>query len=208
MPASAPLVSARQEIEVLRTYFLPAQFNSTGTYPDPLRVQAHARAFLVLAHAEIETYLEVWAKRLARASQQLWDSSKRISAPLAFLISTLGTKITATTLAPKDTPQRFSDECTALFQRYYKQIKDNHGVKESNVLGLFGPLGVPASAFGTTLLPFLESFGEDRGNHAHHAARAVVNVLDPETEYKRLQALLVELELFDGWLQQCELDIK
>ncbi|WP_307510600.1 HEPN domain-containing protein [Variovorax sp. W1I1] len=171
-------------------------------------MQAHTRAFLVLAHAEIETYLELWAKELARAAERAWTNSQRISKPLAFLLITTGAKIPAISLIPKDTPQRLLDECSALFQRYYKQIKDNHGVKEANVLSLFGPLGAPASAFGTTLLPFLESFGEDRGNHAHHAARAVVNTLDPETEYNRVLNLLLELELLDEWLKKCRRGIR
>lgn len=203
MASSKFLRSARQEVEALRTYFLPAIFDSTGSYSDPKKVQARTRAFLVLAHAEIETYLETWAKKIAQAAERVWLSSNRVSTPLAFLISTIGTKISTVNLLPKDPPQRLSEECVSLFQRYYKQIKDNHGVKESNVMALFGPLGIPASALGTTLLPFLESFGEDRGNHAHHAARTVVNTLDPETEYKRVLALLVELELLDDWLKQC-----
>lgn len=201
MAKSANLRSGVKEVKALRGHFLPKKFHPLGIYADPVQIQAHTRAFVVLVHAEIETFLEIWAKEIAQAAERLWNSSKKISNPLAYLLSTVGAKIHTTQLYPKDTPQRLADECVALFQRYYKQIKDNHGVKESNVLLLFGALGTPAAAFGATLLPSLESFGEHRGFQAHHATRAVVNQLDPKTEYDKAMALWAELEVLDSWLQ-------
>lgn len=79
------------------------------------------------------------------------------------------------------------------------RIKDNHGIKEANVLSLFVPLGIPASAFGSTLLPSLQTFGELRGEHAHHSGKAVISAVDPETEWKRIEQLSVELASFDAW---------
>lgn len=201
MAKSANLLSAEKEVKALRAHFLPKRFDITGTYPNPLRVQAQTRAFVVLVHAEVETYLEIWAKDICQAAERLWNSSQKVSTPLAFLLITLGLKISTATLSPKDTPQRMLEECVALFQRYYKQIKDNHGIKEANVLPLFGAIGTPASAFGATLLPALDSFGELRGTQAHYATRAVINVLDPETEFKRALDLLREIEPLDTWFQ-------
>jgi hypothetical protein len=61
-------------------------------------------------------------------------------------------------------------------------------------------LGIPATALGSTLLPSLDSLGKIRGAHAHQSAQAVVNVLDPETEFKRISAVLTDLVAFDQWL--------
>jgi len=100
----------------------------------------------------------------------------------------------------KDSPQRLFEASVKLFQKYYKQINDNHGIKEQNLLALFAPLGIPATAVSSTLLPNLDNLGTLRGTHAHHSARAVTNVPDPETEYNRVTALVDELVVLDEWL--------
>jgi hypothetical protein len=193
-----------REVGALRKHFLPNSFNPLGQYPDLTRVQAQTRAFLVLSHAEIESFIEEWAKEIARASEVAWTSSNKITAPLTYLFATLAERIEVpTTLSgakSKDSPQRLADASLKLFQKYYKQIKDNHGIKEKNVLALFAPLGVPAAALGSTLLPNLDSLGALRGTHAHQSAKAVQAVLDPETEYNRVTALVADLVVLDDWL--------
>jgi hypothetical protein len=200
------------EVETLRRQFLPDPFDPLGVYAEQAKVQAHARAFLVLSHAEIESYAEEWAKDIARSLETLWQASRRITHPLHFLLATLSQRISIpqTLVGPsvKDSPQRLDEEMVNLFANYYKRIKDNHGIKEGNMLSLFGPLGVPATAFGSTLLPNLDSFGKLRGTHAHHSARTVVTPLDPETEYKRAIDLVNELVDLDQWLVQTKRRIR
>lgn len=204
MPKSKRWKDLNREIGTLRKQFLPDQFDPLGRYADTTRVQAHTRAFLVLSHAEIESYLEGWAKEIARASEVAWLSSAKITTPLAFLLATLAERITVPkTLRvqnSKDGPQRLAEAAVKLFQKYYKQINDNNGIKENDVLTLFGPLGIPATALGTTLLPNLDNLGAIRSTHAHQSAKAVRSVLDPETEYKRVDALLADLVALDEWL--------
>jgi hypothetical protein len=158
----------------------------------------------VLSHAEIESYLEGWAKEIARASEDIWLSSTRMTSPLTFLMATLAERIqipdTIRVPNSKDGPQRLADAAVKLFQRYYKQIKDNNGIREKNILTLFGPLGIPATAYGSTLVPNLDNLGAIRGTHAHESAKAVRSMLDPETEYKRIVALLADLVVLDQWL--------
>lgn len=206
MPRSKRWKDLSREISTLRKHFLPDLFDPLGAYRNSHRVQAFTRAFLVLSHAEIESYLEEWAREIARASEVLWTSSHKITEPLAFLFATLSERleIPVTLAGPKgkDSPQRLADASVKLFQRYYKQIKDNNGIKEKNVLALFAPLGIPAVALGSTLLPNLDSLGTLRGAHAHQSAKAVPTVLDPETEYNRVNALINELVVLDEWLGQ------
>jgi hypothetical protein len=194
----------KREIEVLRREFLPHPFDPIGVYPRPIRVKLNTRAFLVLSHAEIETFLEDWAKCLAKACEAIWNSSKRVSAPLAFLVSSVGEDVGGPTpissAKAKDSHQRFAEMITKLFTEFYRSIKNNHGVKEMNVLSLFDPLGVPATAYGTTLLPNLESLGKIRGVHAHTSGKSVTSTLDPESEYKRINTVLTDLQAFDQWL--------
>ena len=204
MPRSKRLVDLDREIEALRRQFLPDPFDPLGTYADSTRVQAHTRAFLVLSHAEMESYLEGWAKEIARAAELAWTSKGKVTTPFAFLLATLAERIeppsTLLVANAKDSPQRFAEAAAKLFAKYYKQIKDNNGVKEKNVLALFAPLGIPASALGTTLLPNLDAFGAVRGAHAHQSAQAVRSVLDPETEHIRVLGLLGDVATLDQWL--------
>lgn len=204
MAVSRRWKSLERQIETLRVHLLPRVFDPLGNYPRPLQVRARARAFVVLSHAEIESYMEDCAKDVARTCEDLWNTSARITRPLAFLIATLSERVAISTsitgTALPDTPRKVEDACKRLFQQYYKRIKDNNGIKEHNTLLLFSPLGVPFSAYGPTLLPNLDSFGALRGQHAHESARAVTSVVDPETEYQRVRALVSDLKPFDEWL--------
>ncbi len=168
----------------------------------------HTRAFIVLSHAEIESYLEAWAKEITRscksACKSAWKGANRVTKPLAFLLVSISERIEAgQTLAEtkgKDMPTRLEESAKRMFQKHYKQVKDNHGIKEKNFWSLFGPLGVPATALPSTLLPNLDSLGDIRGRHAHQSTKAVASILDPETEYKRVSSLVDELKTFDGWI--------
>jgi hypothetical protein len=162
-------------------------------------VQAQTRAFLVLSHAELESYLEEWAKEIGRAAQVVWNGSGRVSRPLAFLLSTFSERLDPQS---KDSPKSLASASTKVFQRFYKRIKDNHGVKEANILTLFAPLGIPATAFGPALLAGLDTLGAMRGTHAHQSAKAVVSFLDPETEHKRVTGLIGDLLGPDQWLMK------
>ena len=131
--------------------------------------------------------------------------------PLAFLVATSEARISvpqnvATSRA--DAPAQFQTTLTATLQNYYKLIRDNHGIKETNVLRLFTPLGAPATAFGSTLLPDLDSFGALRGEHAHLSARAIQTVPDAETECRRVRALVNALTVLDDWLVKCRASIR
>ncbi len=204
--------SLKNEIEVLRAQFLPDPFDVLGQYEGPDRVQAFTRAFLVLSHAEIETFLEEWAKEIARACEIVWRSSGRVTKPLAFLLAThadrMEVPIRLVGADAKDSPNRFSELVVRLFQTYYKEVKDNHGIKEKNVLAMFSPLGVPSEALGTTLLPNLQTLGSLRGQYAHQSGKSVQSVLDPETEYKRIAYVLEELRQLDEWLIDCRRRIR
>src|SRR5688572_5338225 len=209
---SKRLSALKKEIESLRNLFLPDPFNPLGSYPNAKRVQAHTRAFLVLSHAEFETYFEEWAKEIARACEIIWTKSQRVTTPLAFLLSWSDERLvppeTLSSPGAHDSTQRLFEIVAKLFPTFYKRIKDNHGVKERNVLSLFGPLGVPVTAFAPTLLPNLDALGTERGVHAHQSAKAVISVLDPETEYKRLEKLVLDTAVFDDWILAYKIKIR
>lgn len=190
---------------MLRRQFLPNPFNPLGQYPNRNEVNAYTRAFVVLSHAEVETYLEGWAKDIARKAEDIWYTSRRITEPLAFLLASLSERIAAPRSligGERDSHEQLGASLKKVFQKYYKQVRDNNGVKEGNLLALFSPIGVPRSATSSTLLPMLSSFGASRGVEAHQSAQAVINLLDPETEFNNVTNLAKELLGFDKWLRE------
>src|SRR3954462_7392796 len=79
-----------RDVELLRRHFLPDPFDHLGRYANPNRVQAHTRAFLVLSHAEIESFLEEWARQLTKACEVVWKKDHRVVGPLPYLLSIFG----------------------------------------------------------------------------------------------------------------------
>jgi hypothetical protein len=195
-----------KEIERLRTHFLPKVFSPIGVYPNSIRIQAHTRAFLVLSHAEIESYLEDWAKEIARKTEDLWILRGKLTEPLVFLVAAIGKPLGVPTNISdpgvKDVRARYEDASLKHLPEFYSIIAENNGIKEHNVAQLFGPLGVPTAAFSADLLMKLDALGKRRGTHAHRSAKAaaVIHVLDPKTEYDFIVELLKSLNSFDAWL--------
>ncbi len=202
----------KRDVHQLREHFLPATFDKLGQYTQHAKVQALTRAFLVLSHAEVETYLEGWAKDIAQECEGVWNASGKVTDPLAFLLVTSPSRVRVPDKlaadAKGDIRQMFAANVKSRLQNYYKGIRENHGVKERNVLTLFLPLGAPLAAFGTTLLPNLDNFGSRRGEYAHNSGKAVKTVPDPETDYNSVIDLVDELAVLDDWLMQCRRRIR
>lgn len=204
--ASIRFRNLERETKRLRRELLPNPFDPLGLYPP--RVQTQTRAFLLLAHAAVESHLEEEAKRIARKAEDTWLRKKRITRPLAFLLASSMKPFGIPASGGKRTPEKLIENSARdAFQWYFRSLKENHGLKESNMMALFGPIGVEAAMFGPMLLPTLDSFGEDRGVHAH-AGATVVHHLDPQTEHDRVVQLLQELEAFDRALRQYEKSVR
>lgn len=200
--ASSQLTNLKNEVEVLRLQFLPDPFDPTGTYVDSARVNAHTRAFIVLAHAEFESYFEAWAKDITRAAENLWTTSRKMTTQLAFLnaINHPGKIGVNEKLGVNPVANRFSDLAVASFQSHYKVISGNNGIKECNLLPLFCALNVPETFFTTVLITNLDSLGVKRGKYAHNSSRSITIQLDPKSEYDFIKGLLAEIDIFDAKL--------
>lgn len=205
MPSQRYLELAKRVTE-LRSHLLPSRFDETGSYHSPGRVNTRTLSFQVLAHGEIEAFLEDRAWELFNAGWSHWQSRSAPSRVLLALMAFSGT----TTMAPPSTLDLRNE------QKAYKDIsvpvhraqeawrnryKDNHGVKEKHVLGLFLPLGIHPDRLDTTLLADLNSFGGLRGEAAHRSSGRVTKQLDPRSEYDRVLKLIEALKAIDAAVQ-------
>jgi hypothetical protein len=200
--ASARFKEVERRLVELRRAFLPATFDPTGTYPSK---QADlTRAYQLLAHAEIESYLEDVAFETVLKTCGKWDKSRRVSRALLSLVAFHGDRPAAigdaSAISPR--PVRELDDLVnsakALYSKYVKT--ENNGIRAANIRRLLLPAGVGEHELDFTWLAAIDSFGAKRGETAH-TAKSTVSVPDPETEYKAVQDIVVGLGKIDGLLR-------
>jgi len=144
MAATTRWIDLDTEIEKIRHVFLPTAFDPSGTYTDQLLVHAHTRAFLLLSHAEIEHFLEAWAKTIARAAEDSWKQHGKFYKPTAFIAAAhsdrvpVNEKVAGTSKG--DFEVVFRQNLLAAFADFYKIIKENNGIKERNFAKMFTQL--------------------------------------------------------------------
>lgn len=91
-----------KELFILKQNFLPKRFSPIGRYSE--EIYSFARAYRILVHAELESYLEDRAKELCENAMQVWEEDKRVSKTLLCLIAFSGRAMEAPpeTQAPTD----------------------------------------------------------------------------------------------------------
>jgi hypothetical protein len=192
---------------------LPQKFSPTGTYRSPNGVTVRALSFRVLCHAEIEQYFEDRAVEIAKTALSSWKSSRHLCSATFSLLAFSGIVLEKppATLKPKpkdqkDWPsllspdQRLRDSVT---QYVHFALHENHGIREHNLLSLLLPIGIPADSIDDVFVADLDDFGKQRGETAHSTTKGQVKYgINPEAEYKRVQALLSGLKPIDGELDK------
>ena len=68
-------------------------------------------------------------------------------------------------------------------------IKNNHGIREHNIKNVFEPLGYCIGDFDSAFIATLDSFGRDRGEVAHSAAKTST-MYDKSTEIRRIDGIV------------------
>ncbi len=189
----------------LQKNLLPDEFSSTGQYND--KEQDRARGYRLLAHAEIESYLEDIARETVTEAIRRWKKESKPSLPLiSFLASYHSSwniddqasneeiiKIAKSRRNAKDS----IDEIINLAQtQYQNRLRDNHGIKENNLFTLIVPIGIDISELDSTWLTNLNNFGSLRGNVAHNS-KLTTGEINPKDELSNINSLLVGLAQLD-----------
>lgn len=213
MPSTEFDVLANSVMELKRIY-LDASLNSG--VPPTADQHDFARSFTVLAHAEIEWYIE---KVSTKFSEKILTAAKygNVSASTFALL-------TFSSLAPLTGGGEFKREKRLVSTRVgeakasLKKISDeNHGIREEHLASLFVPLGLTHKDIDATWLGDVDSFATFRGRYAHmsrtepDANPSSVNPSDIWDHCKRIvwanPALantpqVASFEGLDNWLQQ------
>src|ERR1700674_3195458 len=77
MAKSRRLRDLEKRLDVLHVHFLPTQFSPMGQYT--ARQHDLARAYVLLVHAEMESYMEDRAREVAHKVQTAWQRANRHS---------------------------------------------------------------------------------------------------------------------------------
>lgn len=210
MALSKRFSELRKRLSELRKHMLPTKFSPTGSYTD--RQQDRARGYRLLAHAEIESYLEDIVRAIVTDKISAWKNGR---APSNLLLAFLACyhsgwseydeehKLRIIELARarkkiNDTVEEIIDQAQAQF---IQQLKNNHGVREKNLKMLVLPTGVDIEDLDNTWISNLDDFGKRRGDVAHHT-KTTIGSINPEDEYNRVETLIKGLRDLDNKLKE------
>lgn len=172
MAKTNALIELETRINVLEGALVPT-VNSLGIYTNA--ELDLIRAYVLLCHAEIETFIEDWAKILLQT----------LTAELQNLKS--GSKFARL-------------HANRVARDLLHTINTNHGIKAKNLLNMFGPFGILETDFDAidaNFLSLLNGFGHRRGESAHGSVMRATKQPNPIQEKKTVYEILSHLEKFE-----------
>lgn len=196
MPSTKRFQLLRRELLKAKRAFLPAKFNPLGSYTE---LQSdRARGFLLVAHAEIESFIEDRVRETAKISVDLWQSRRKTTEALASLL---------TYVFLEDGEPRWKNLNERIFYAHNKfniSVRENNGVKIINLKLLLMPVGQDIDALDPLFVSEMDNFGKSRGAAAHASNWQSTGrtVFDPKLECDRVfDKLLPHLKSLDENLQ-------
>ncbi len=168
----------------LEKHFLPQPFPLVAKEQD----NDNARAFQLLAHAEIESYIEDISKTKILSAIGKWKNSKQVgNVLLCFIACYHAGDLDDQTLEDFDklkshpkVKKKVEEIIDLAATKYNKLLSSNHGIKLDNLKKLLLPIGVNFDDLDQTWLTDIDNFGKERGSCAHQNKRAY-QPKDPKT---------------------------
>jgi len=206
MASSPKYKQLKAELNRLRRHFLPKNFDPTGYYSD--RRLDRTRAYGLLAHAEIEFYIENITLDIVEREYESWSKHKQPSSIIICLLAAC--KIGWQDIETKELELNFIDppkikkddeSINLIIERAVTQhkniVRENNGIKSQNIKRLLMPLGIAISDLDPTWINDMNSFGGQRGFIAHTSRIGLKNLPDPKTEKDAVDRLLTGLKDLD-----------
>ena len=205
MSKSARFRTLTRELNRLKKQFLP-KINPTGLYSESQL--SKTAAYRVLAHAEIESYLEERAWEVVQNAKTIWDESGKTTRTLICLLGFSGLTMDEPpdTLTPKKGSKtvkeekiKISKKINLALESFKRVISQNHGVKEDHILSLLLPIGIDSDHLDPAWLATMNTFGEKRGLVAHTSATSYMTTQtpDPANELNTVNQITDELLRID-----------
>lgn len=173
-------------IKFLDNNILPT-INFTGDYT--ATEYDYTRSYVLLVHAEIESFLEERVTEKVNSSLNNWRTNRKKSSCLKSILAFRSGDIS---YEKKKASEKNSLEfrVNIVTNHFLNLIKKNHGIKKDNILDLLLPIGIEIDELDETWLTTMDNFGAKRGEIAHHTL-AAQNPIDPLTEKKLVNEIIV-----------------
>lgn len=161
--------------------------------------QYRLRAYRLLTHAEIESYIENLILFKLDMEKSKWLQTKIIPNCIANLMAYNRNEFPNISchLAEISTRNDVTFRITTIINSFELLVKRNNGIKEENIIPLVVPLGIDYQALSQTLLNNLSSFGQNRGNTAHNSSK-VQQLINPNDEIRMTTQIIQELNTIDN----------
>lgn len=196
----------------IRLSLLAANLGTTDKFvPRNQRDVDLLNGFVVLAHAEIQDNLDSLAKKMLEVTEDLAARHKLTHCGHHLVIQYLMGPLESVRSAREARYPPFEQSQTIrafmsgtlplqkAIDKHKKWVRDNSGIKESNVRRILMPLGFRETCFDPALMASLDSLGRDRGSIAHtSSAVGVIHTSSGSTEWVRLRNILAGLEVIHG----------
>ena len=179
MPSSH-FQNLESELKRLRKHFLPRQLSRYSS-SRMAEIQDGVRAYLVLAHATIEEYVEQVVLDVVQTEYSRWQGGNSQCGPV------IGAFV------------------SGFYRKAQDVIRNNHGIKAKNLKKLLELVGIDAedsTQIDQTWLNDMDSFGQLRGGMAHRSGASLTSIIPPADAKRRVDVLLRGLRDLDRRLQR------
>lgn len=153
------------------------------------------RSYVLLVHAEIESYFEDIAAEKVKKALEGWSASRKKSNCLLSIMAFCPMDSTFEKDANTKT-NKLDFRVHKTVNYYLAQLEKNHGIKEQNLLDILLPLGIEINRIDATWLTTMDDFGKRRGFFAHTAS-SVHSIIDLATEQNSINLILPEIANID-----------
>lgn len=190
-------------IENLKADLLPSNFTDVFEYTREEITKTIA--FRVLAHAEIESYLEDRAEEIALNAIKQWKNNGIVNRTLISLLAFSDIKmdkppdkirpIQQSQVSVWDDKVQLNNKIESAVSNFFYAINKNNGIKEENIMRLLLPIGIDCNEFDQVLINDLNSFGTKRGQAAHKRSLdyRTTEQIDPKEELFKVESILTNL---------------
>lgn len=173
----------------LRHCFLPREFDPYGNYDSEALLKVSA--YVVLVHAELESFIEDRARQTAFAAIKSWKEHKRANCVLIGLVAKYS-KIDNQKEKANNEKINIEDQIDRSMKAFSNDVEGNHGIREYNINNLLSSIGIEMGSFDQTWILNMDNYSKKRGEIAHQSRKkySTKKQLNPEEEFKTVNSLV------------------
>jgi hypothetical protein len=138
------------------------------------------RSYVILTHAEIESYFEDIADSKIRKALSNWINNRTKSNCLLLVMSFCSEEINWDKEKKSD-KEKLEFRIYRVANHYRNKLKNNNGIKSANLFNILLPVGIESQDIDPTWLSTMDNFGSKRGQFAHTSS-SVQSQIDLVTE--------------------------